>query len=316
MTAARTLPTVNVVRTLFAALLGVLAINVSATPATRTVSEIAPGVFVHLGRHLALDAVGHDDIANIGFIVGTRCVAVIDSGGSVASGRALLGEIRKRTRQPVCYVINTHVHVDHVLGNAAFRGEGTHFVGHVRLADAIRHNVDFFVREYAADLDAPASEAQIIGPDRLVENTLDLDLGARKLTLRAWTTAHTDSDLTVFDHATSTLWTGDLLFRERLPALDGSARAWLGVIDSLVALEPHHAIPGHGRPTDDLANAVKPERAYLQALIDDVRRALAEGQSLQQAINNVGQAHKENWLLWDETHPRNVTRVYQELEWE
>ncbi len=133
-------------------------------------SAVAPGVFVHLGKPLALDAPGHDDIANIGFIVGTRCVAVIDSGGSVRIGRALRAAIRRRTSLPICYVINTHVHVDHVLGNAAFKDDHPSFVGHAALAAALARSRDFFLRQYAGDFDAPATAAQIIGPDRDSEN--------------------------------------------------------------------------------------------------------------------------------------------------
>lgn len=84
------------------------------------VDELAAGVYVHRGAQLPLDVPGHDDIANIGFIVGSRCVAVIDTGGSARVGRALRATVRRRTSLPICYVINTHVHVDHVLGNEAF----------------------------------------------------------------------------------------------------------------------------------------------------------------------------------------------------
>src|SRR6202041_1224284 len=87
------------------------------------VDELASGVYVHRGAQLPLDVPGHDDIANIGFIVGSRCVAVIDTGGSVRTGLALRAAIRRRTSLPICYVINTHVHVDHVLGNWAFKDD-------------------------------------------------------------------------------------------------------------------------------------------------------------------------------------------------
>ncbi|MGH8173851.1 MAG: hypothetical protein ACREPX_11965, partial [Rhodanobacteraceae bacterium] len=66
------------------------------------VTEVAPGVFLHAGKLLALDVPGHDDIANIGFVVGTRCVAVIDTGGSPRIGRALRASLRSRTTLPIC----------------------------------------------------------------------------------------------------------------------------------------------------------------------------------------------------------------------
>ncbi len=281
------------------------------------VAEVAPGVFVHLGKPLALEAAGHDDIANLGFIIGSRCVAVIDTGGSVRIGRALRGAIRARTTLPVCYVINTHVHVDHVLGNAAFQAPATHFVGHEQLATALSQSREFFLKNYAGDLDAPPSPQQIIGPDTTVaiDTDLELDLGARHLHLRAWPKAHTDSDLTVFDDSTATLWTGDLLFVQRTPALDGSIKGWLAALERMSAVPAKHVVPGHGPPSGDLPAALEPQRRYLQALLVGLRQEIADGKPLQAAIREVNPEHS-GWLLWDETHPRNVARVYQELEWE
>ncbi|NIO42298.1 MAG: MBL fold metallo-hydrolase, partial [Burkholderiales bacterium] len=70
------------------------------------VVEVATGVYVRPGKHSVVFE--GEDIANIGFIVGERCVAVIDTGGSYSEGQALLGAIRQITPLPVCYVINTH----------------------------------------------------------------------------------------------------------------------------------------------------------------------------------------------------------------
>jgi quinoprotein relay system zinc metallohydrolase 2 len=281
------------------------------------VSEVAPGLFVHTGKTLALDAPGHDDIANVGFIVGARCVAVIDSGGSVRVGRALRAAVREHTALPVCYVINTHVHVDHILGNAAFRDDQPQFVGHAQLAAALARSREFFLKNYAADFDSPPGVDQIISPQRTVAlgSELDLDLGQRQLTLRAWPRAHTDCDLTVLDRATATLWTGDLLFVGRTPALDGSLRGWLAVSEDLARLPAKHVVPGHGAVSSDLSVALEPQQRYLEALLKGVRGELAQGKPLQEAVRDV-QPPKSQWLLWDETHPRNVARAYQELEWE
>ena len=289
----------------------------AAAPAF-AVDQVAPGVFVHVGKQLALDAPGHDDIANIGFIVGSRCIAVVDTGGSVRTGRALRAAVRQHSALPICYVINTHVHVDHVLGNAAFRDDKPQFVGHARLGSALARSRDFLLREYAGDFDAPAAAGQIVAPDLEVADTTELDLGDRKLTLRAWPPAHTDCDLTVFDQASGTLWTGDLLFRERIPVLDASVSGWLDAIDELGKIPARTVVPGHGKVGHDLAAALAPERRYLRALVDAVRADLAEGKSLNDAVValQVDSAEKSHWLLWDSAHAHNVARVYQELEWQ
>jgi quinoprotein relay system zinc metallohydrolase 2 len=291
--------------------------STAAAPAF-TVDQLADGVFAHVGKQLALDAPGHDDIANIGFIVGTRCVAVIDTGGSVRVGRALRASIRQHTALPVCYVINTHVHVDHVLGDAAFKDDKPQFVGHAQLGAALARSRAFFLREFPGDFDPPASADQVVSPDLEVKDTLDLDLGGRKLSLRAWPKAHTDCDLTVFDENSGTLWTGDLLFRERTPVLDGSVIGWLAAIDRLAEIPAKIVVPGHGKVGHDLAAALAPERRYLQALVSAVRADLAEGKSLNDAAvtMQVAGEEKAHWLLWDSAHAHNVARVYQELEWE
>ena len=126
-----------------------------------------------------------------------------------------------------------------------------------------------------------AGAEQIVGPDLPVERGLSLDLGNRPLRLTAWPTAHTDCDLTVYDERTGTLWTGDLLFRERLPALDGNLKGWLAAIDGLSRMRSRLVVPGHGSLTFDLADSLARERAYLSALYDGVQDELAQGQSMQ-----------------------------------
>src|ERR1700693_1390226 len=140
----------------------------AAAAAEFSLEQVAPGVFVHFGRPLPLDAPGHDDIANIGFLIGTRCVAVIDTGGSVGVGRALREAIARRTPKPVCYVINTHVHVDHVLGDLAFEDGHASFIGHGALPAAIARNRRYFMKNYGDDMDQPPTPEQVVAPDRTV----------------------------------------------------------------------------------------------------------------------------------------------------
>ena len=285
----------------------------AATAVPLEVDEVARGVFVHRGATLALDAPGHDDIANIGFVVGARCVAVVDTGGSLRTGRALRESILARTKVPICYVIDTHVHLDHVLGNAAFKDDKPAFVGSAMLGPAIEASRRFFVEHYPNDIE---NAEQVIGPDTTVATTRELDLGGRTLTLRAFPKAHTDSDLTVLVGDAGVLWAGDLVFVERVPALDGSAKGWLAAIDELAKTHPKVVVPGHGPVSHDLAAALAPERRYLQALVDGVRREIADGKPIGDATAHVGASERARWELFDTANAHNVSLVYRELEWE
>lgn len=289
----------------------------AAAVAPLPVEQIAPGVFVHEGAQAETSAANHGDIANIGFVVGEQCVAVIDTGGSAMIGAALREAVRSRTAVPVCYVINTHMHPDHVFGNAAFLPDAPAFVGHANLPMALAARRDSYRRSLADSLGEQAAErSRLVPPTKTVSSTLLLDLGGRKLELRAWPTAHTDTDVTVLDRATGTLWLGDLLFVDRIPALDGSLKGWLAAIAALRGMEVRHVVPGHGPPSDDLARALDPEAHYLERLLTDVRRAIRDGETLSQAVDRVRFDGHRPWLLFDDYHRRNVTAAYTELEWE
>jgi quinoprotein relay system zinc metallohydrolase 2 len=278
--------------------------------------EIAPGNFVHYGRLEERTPANLGDQANIGFIVGGRCVAVVDTGGSFAVGRSLLTVLRQRTSLPVCYVILTHAHPDHVFGAAALRRDRPIFVGHHNLPRALQQRGQFYLNRLERDLGPLSEGTEVVVPALLVEDELRLDLGGRTILLRAWPVAHTDSDLTVFDEQTGTLWASDLLFLEHTPVLDGSITGFLTVMVELGALPARRFVAGHGRSDLPWPQALEPERRYLMLIRDETRLALKQGKTIEDAIDTVGVSEEKNWVDFQEFHRRNVTAAYTELEWE
>ena len=279
--------------------------------------EAAPGVFVHHGPHEDFTETNLGGIANIGFIVGKDAVAVVDPGGSYREGEALLAAIRARTDLPVTHVVLTHLHPDHVFGAAAFKGlPDVRFVGHANLPDALRERGPAYLANMRTLLGDAVAGTEIVLPDVLVADRLEIDLGGRVLDLRAWPTAHTNTDLTLLDRTSGLLFAGDLVSLERLPVVDGRLNGWLAVLPDLAALPATGVVPGHGPVQAPWPDALAPERAYLEALRDGLRRALADGVPIEGAIAAVPMPKDETWYLADETHPRNVMAGYTELEWE
>ena len=294
-----------------------LAVPAGAGGTALSMREVAPGIFVHQGLHQETGSGNQGDIANVGFIVGERCVAVIDTGGSAEVGDRLRQAIRQRTRLPVCHVISTHAHPDHVFGNAAFAADKPVFIGHQHLAAALQARWPHYRKALARALgEQQAARTAMILPERSVTGEMTIDLGGRELLLRAWPTAHTDADLTVLDRNTATLWLGDLLFEERVPALDGSLKGWLAAMQALRPMPVRTAIPGHGPVSGDWPAVLAPQERYLRRLQDDTRAAIKAGNTLAQAVAQAEHAPASGWLLFDAYHRRNVTTAYTELEWE
>ena len=281
-------------------------------------TQIAPGVFVHIGAVELESPSNRGDIANLGFIVGRRCVAVIDTGSTPAIGQRWRAAIERETALPVCYVINTHAHPDHILGNQAFEGPDAEFVGSAKFNAALSAREPFFINALQRDLDIEMQHDDIVYPTILVPapGTLVLDLGSRKLTLQTWPTAHTDNDLTVFDDNTRTLFAGDLLFSGHLPVVDGKLNGWLAVMQSLARVDAARVVPGHGAASTEWPGVLAPQRNYLSALQRDTRAALKAHASLPRAVETIGVDNASAWQLADQFHRRNVTAAYAELEWE
>jgi quinoprotein relay system zinc metallohydrolase 2 len=281
------------------------------------ITEVSPGVFVHQGRYEIFTPRNSGDTSNNGFIIGRDGVAVIDTGGSPRVGAELLAAIRARTKLPIKYVINTHMHPDHVFGNVAFEAEKPVFVGHAKLRRALAARADRYLAINKELLGDAFEGERIIPPTELVKDRLELDLGDRKLLIEAQATAHTDNDVTVLDEKTGTMFLGDLLFSRHVPALDGSIRGWLMLIDTLKARQDIKlAVPGHGPASMAWPTAIAAEQRYLNKIADDVRGMIKQGKTLAEAAETAGLSEKDAWLLFKEYNARNVSAAFAELEWE
>ncbi len=279
--------------------------------------EIADGVFCFTGVHQLMTAENEGAICNLGVIVGTDAAAVIDTGGSIGEARALIAAAGKITDKPLRYALNTHMHPDHVFGNAAFRDIGATLVGHSNLPAALKARGEFYLQRFEGLMGGRVMRGvEIVTPSLLVSGSLELDLGGRTLQLRAWEPAHTDNDLTVLDITSGTLFAGDLVFLQHLPTIDGSLLGWMRQMDELSAAKATSVVPGHGPAPSLWPDALQAQRRYFDVLAADIRKSIADGVPISEAVKTAGQSERGNWDLFEEFNERNATVAYAELEWE
>jgi quinoprotein relay system zinc metallohydrolase 2 len=290
--------------------------QVQAQDNSFAIESLGDGIYVHHGVHLDIDDGYQGDICNASFIVGSKGVAVIDTGGSFKVGKQLREAIRKITPLPVLYVINTHVHPDHIYGNAAFLNDKPQFIGHDKLANAMELRHEAYAKLNARLLGSDAQASELVKPTMTVKTTLELDLGDRKLTLTAHPVAHTNTDVSVIESKAGTLFTGDLLFIERTPVLEGDIKGLITEVQKLKNSPAKQVVPGHGPVTKDWIVALNNDERYLTVLLTDIRASIKKGESMESTMNTAAASEKGKWVLFDIANRRNVNTIYPALEWE
>lgn len=283
------------------------------------VSEVAPGIYAFKGAVADMDEANHGDIANLAFVIGHDAVAVIDTGGSLDEGKRFKAAIEQITKLPIRFVIYTHVHPDHIFGAAAFAAPGVTFVGHQRLPDEFAARGTYYIKALERMIGADAAAGSTIIEPKFqlgAGREANIDLGGRMLTVHAHDTAHTDTDLSIYDKQSQTLFAGDLLFVDRIPSLDGSVTGWLKELGYLKHIPAARVVPGHGPVSAPWPQAAEPEIRYLTALKTQVRAAIKQGVGIAKASTTLLEEERKNWLLFDDYNAHNLTVAYKAMEWE
>jgi glyoxylase-like metal-dependent hydrolase (beta-lactamase superfamily II) len=214
---------------------------------------------------------------NVGAVLGTDEVLVVDTRSFAAQAAELLADLRRLTPLPCRQVVNTHAHFDHCFGNATLRPAA--IWGHERAAAHLRRLGD---RERSDLLDwLPDAAAELDGlvldpPDRLVGDAgADLEVGGRRVELRFSGRGHTDHDLVVVVPDAGVAFWGDLVEEGAPPvyADDAFPLQWPATLDRLLAWAPTAVVPGHG---DVVGHGfVRGQREELAAMAGLCRRVAA-----------------------------------------
>jgi glyoxylase-like metal-dependent hydrolase (beta-lactamase superfamily II) len=120
----------------------------------------------------------------------------------------------------------------------------------------------------------------------------------------------------VIDSKTSTLFTGDLLFIERTPVVEGDIKGLIAAIETLKTYPVKQVVPGHGPVAQDWVGALNNEQRYLNAVLTDIRATIKSGGDMGKAMDTAASSEKDKWLLFEIANRRNVNTLYPALEWE
>jgi glyoxylase-like metal-dependent hydrolase (beta-lactamase superfamily II) len=272
--------------------------------------EIAPGIIVIPDQNIDL-------VPNIGIVMGTDAVLVVDCGMGRINGERVLSFALEVAGSRPLLLTTTHFHPEHAFGAQAFNGHAT-FIANTTQADELREKGPFFLnvfRDLGPEVRELLEDVKMAVPDETYQGEKVIDLGGKHVVLRELT-GHTRGDQIVFLPDEQVLFTGDLVENGLFPILfdqDASAGKWTESLAHMLDLAPTMVVPGHGE-TGTVA-LLQEFRDHLMFVREEVNRRVGEGQELELIEQEGGQIVKERYPRWrnDMWVPFAIRSLYAEL---
>ena len=257
------------------------------------------------------------DNATFGFVVTHDGVVLIDSGATYDGAKAIDAMIKTVTSKPIVKVINTGGQDHRWLGNEYFRRQGAEIIASEAAVTDQRARVtdELFMLGNLVGEKAVKSTNPVYA-DTTFKNTYRFSLGGIAFEIHHNATAHTPGDSFVWLPQESVMFTGDIVFTERLLGVleHSNSKSWIEVYRSMAAFQPKYVVPGHGHATN-MDRAQSDTYDYLVDLRKAVTDFRENGGDISE-ISKVDQSKYRHLPNFDTLSGRNAQQVFSELEWE
>jgi len=293
---------------------GLLALTARADYQPRA-EKVVDNVYALIGP-LGQRSADNDGLnANFGFIVTPRGVILIDSGASRLGAKKIEAAIRTVTKEPVRWVINTGSQDHRWLGNDYFAGRGAEVIALARTAATQAEFAAQHMESMKRLLGDRMQGTQPLPAPKTLADAGALELGGETLEL-AYTDAHFPGDAWVWLPKQRVMFSGDLVFVDRLlgvlpwSSVHNGQRAF----HALAALAPARIVPGHGRVCD-LAQAQRESGDYYDFLADKVGAAAREMEPMEATLDRYADLPEFRHLVnYGDLHRANMNRAFTEFE--
>jgi glyoxylase-like metal-dependent hydrolase (beta-lactamase superfamily II) len=278
--------------------------------------RVAEGVYAFVGETGARTAENEGLNATIGLVVTPAGAVLIDSGATSQGARQIAEAARKVTPQPIRWVVNTGGQDHRWLGNGYFQGQGAELIGHAGGEADMKNRGNDHLVGLKATLGAKVDGTVPTLPTRWLKAADErLELGGVVFEFKHRGGAHTPGDTLVWLPQKNVLFTGDVVYIDRMLGVIpvSNTKQWLATFAVIEQLNPAVLVPGHGRVTN-LAAAKADTQAYLQALRAHMKKAVDDGTDVSAAVKSFDATPFMRLLNAAELMPGNGSRTYLELE--
>lgn len=280
---------------------------------------LGQGVYMVQGMAALGTAANRNFISNAGFVITGHSVVVIDALGSPDLAQILVDEIRRITPLPISHVLVTHFHADHIYGLQVFKALGARIVAHeggknYLFSDTAHARLTASRSELAPWVN---EQTQLVFADEWLRDSQELEVGGVRFKLMHMGSAHTMEDMVIYVPQRKVLFSGDILFRQRIPFVgQADSRHWQQALTELSDLSVDWVVAGHGSPSSEFAKDLQITQSYLQFLRTHMLHAVEEGISFDEAYRAMDWSVYANLPLFGAANRMNAFNIYLQVEQE
>jgi glyoxylase-like metal-dependent hydrolase (beta-lactamase superfamily II) len=251
-------------------------------------------------------------VPNVGIIVGSKATLVVDTGLGPRNGQTVLREVGKVSSNADIYIVATHFHSEHTLGESAFPPGAKVFRAKAQQQDIDEFGVQPNFATRSAAMAELMKDAAFRRADEVFETEKTLDLGGLRVRLLWYGGTHTNGDTLIFVEGDNVLFAGDVIMNRRFLAFNArsSLQAWLRSLEEAARLRPARIVPAHGEMGD--GTLIETNRNYLQSLQSRVRELKREGRTLEQTAETATAEFRAKYPDWTGSAAAAARAAYNE----
>jgi len=266
-------------------------------------TEVAPNIYM-------ISGVGGFTGGNIGLSIGDDGVVMIDDSMPPLLDK-MKAAIKKVTDSPIDFLVNTHVHGDHIGHNHQMGKNGTRIVAHENL------------RLNMLEKGMPAPKGKVKAtkeslPVITFSHSMNFHLNGEDARIIHLPKAHTDGDAIIHFKQANVIHAGDVFFNQLFPYIDysngGSIEGYIKGQQKIIKMSNDETkiIPGHGK----LSNKKELKQA-VDMLIDAhnlIKKMVSENMSEDEVVkaNPLAKYH-DQWNWGFITTEKMTRQVYKGL---
>jgi len=283
--------------------------NFSVTPIVENVySIVSPSLGLPTPENKGWNSNSH-------FIVTEKGVLLFDTGSSESIGNGIKKAIKSVTDKPVRWVVNSHSHADHWLGNAAFTDTGVEIIASNQALKTMKEHGPGAVDFYSRVTKGTIGTTQLVYPALLLTQKHKRNFGGVDVEFIFSKDGHSPGDILMWLPKQKIIFGGDVLSSDWMPIITGHGNV-LSLIDTLNDVEklnPNIVLTGHGRATT--VKSVIRDASLLSSVWKQVKAGYEKDKKLNEILLDVSAKHSPKYRAlykdFDAEIERHVKLMYK-----